>query len=106
MSEYKFNANDSFELAVLMGGERAEYIIRNNRALNIYGAKKLLESAREEHLKLTAQVEELKAALAHSTSVMCSLRKCYEEDDGLFRDTSKSISKNNELLTSIGEDDA
>jgi hypothetical protein len=47
---------DKYELVEYSGLERPEYILKNGKALNIYGAKKILEQQQE-------RITELEVAL-------------------------------------------
>lgn len=61
--------SDKNELADYKGLDRPEYILRNGKALNIYGAKKILKSQQADIEKLTEENKRLREALIEIESL-------------------------------------
>ena len=63
-------SKDKFELVDYTDGERPEYILKNGKSLNIYGAKKDLE-------KMQQRIEELRNAVIEAHRIIL-----HEMDNG------------------------
>ena len=66
--------SDVYEIVNYEGVDRPEYILRNGRPLNIFGAKKMLESQMEQIERLSEQVKRFADALISSQEKVDTLR--------------------------------
>jgi hypothetical protein len=79
---------DNYELVEYTGSDRPEYILKNGRALNIYGAKKILEDQQREITELKSQHNE-------------SCTKWRDQFESMHQRAMKAERENAELKSSL-----